>query len=87
MDLEQKKQLLQNWRGRRLLACRAADDLCAVVAALGIEDASELPPEGGPRPKPSEGMIAELQNSVVNVKRLILLINDGHVSRSKLNGF
>jgi hypothetical protein len=86
MGLAERDCLLQNWRGRRLLACRAADELEKVIAAIGDEDGTTLPPENG-LPYASPGVKAELQNTVANLLRLILLMNDGHVSSHKLQRY
>lgn len=87
---EQKE--LQNYRGRRLRACRAAEDLHAIIQALGADDGTHLPPVTDPRVKdqpplpaaPSAMQKAELQNMTANLLRMILLWNDGGVSPAKL---
>lgn len=77
----------KNWRERRLRVCRALDEVVAVIGELGNEDGSELPPPDGLPPAPNEAMKQELKNTAINLKRLILLHNDGQVSPSKLQGF
>ncbi len=86
MDVAEKNQLVQNWRGRRYLACRAADDLLKVAEALGVDDGSELPPPNG-LPTVTEAVKAELQNQITSALRLLLALNDGNVSPSRLNRF
>lgn len=87
MDLDDRRRMRQNWRGRRLLACRFADELSEVIEALGVEDGSELPPaEGFPAP-PTDQQKLELQNATAVLLRMVLQWNDGHVSPSKLQRF
>lgn len=87
MDLEARKQLRKGWRGRRLLACRATDELRNVIASLAEDDGADLPPEGGLPAAPSQSQIRELQNMATTLQRIILLWNDGHVSPQTLHGF
>ena len=88
MELNERRRLLQNWRGRRFLACRASDDLRSVCMALGDGDGSELPPtDTNPLPEVSPALKAELENAVVTVLRLIMIANEGNVSPSRLNAF
>jgi hypothetical protein len=87
MTFDEQKRLLKNWRGRRLLACRADDLLHEIIAAIGEEDGTTLPPQEGLPAPPTEMQKAEMQNSATNLLRMILLWNDGHVSRSKLQRF
>lgn len=87
MDIEEKKRLCRNWRGRRLLACRAVGDLEDVIAALGEEDGSQLPLAEGMPATPTKGIKDELRNSAVNLLRLVLLHNDGNVGPSRLQGW
>lgn len=84
-----EKLELRNWRGRRLRACRAADDLYEIIAALGVEeDSSVLPPPDARLPTPpTEAMKREMQNTAANLLRMILLWNDGSVSPQKLQRF
>ncbi|MBZ9888077.1 hypothetical protein LB559_09010 [Mesorhizobium sp. BR1-1-3] len=74
---------LNNWRSRRLYACRAADEMERIINALGLEDGSELPPDGG-LPTVSENHRNELRNLTALWLRMVLAANDGHVSPSKL---
>lgn len=80
---------LENYRGRRLRACRAADDLHAIIEQLGVEnDPSILPiPDHAMPTAPNGAIKREMQNTVANLLRLILLHNDGHVSPQKLQRF
>lgn len=84
-----KKRELENYRGRRLRACRAAEDLHAVIENLGVEnDPSILPiPDHVMPAAPSDAIKRELQNTVANLLRLILLHNDGRVSGQTLQRF
>lgn len=86
MTEEDRLRMLRNWRGRRLLACRAVDELEAVIRSLGREDGSQLPPDGG-LPAVSEGLNLELLNMASLLLRLVLRANDGHVSNSRLQRF
>jgi hypothetical protein len=74
---------LKNWRSRRLRACRAADELESIINSLGLEDGSELPPEGG-LPTISEAHRHELRNAASLLLRMVLVANDGHISPAKL---
>ena len=88
MTIDEEKRLLGNYRGRRLLACRAADTLSHVVEHLGFDDGSELPPPDHALPKmPTDAMRAELQNAVSLVLRLLLAANDGGCSPQRLPRF
>lgn len=82
-----RNHLLGNWRGRRLLACNAADDLCGVIAALASDDGSHLPPDGGLPAPPSAAQIREMQNQVIAIFRTVVLWNDGSLSNQKLQRF
>jgi hypothetical protein len=85
--LEEKKQL-DNWRGRRLRACRACDDLHDIIEKIGFEDGSQLPPSMSRLPHPpSDQMKAELQNQVAVLLRMILINNDGSISPRTLPRF
>lgn len=86
-ELTERRRLMQNWRGRRLLACRAISDLDSIIGSLGVEDGSELPPNGSTPDTPSPAMVAELQNMAANLLRMILIANDGSVSPQKLQRF
>lgn len=88
MDYEQEKQLLGNYRGRRLLACRAADSLSAVVEHIGLDDGTELPPPDRSLPAPpTDAIRREIENAVALVLRLILASNDGGCSPQRLPRF
>ncbi|MDK1386365.1 hypothetical protein QN224_13195 [Sinorhizobium sp. 8-89] len=86
IDLEDRRRMVKGWRGRRLLACRAADILDEVVRELGADNGADLPPEGG-LPPVSQAVKIELENSVANLLRMILALNDGHTSGSRLQRF
>jgi hypothetical protein len=81
-----EKRQLENYRGRRLRACVAADDLHAIIEQLGVEnDPSILPiPDHVMPAAPPDAIKREMQNTVSNLLRLILLYNDGQVSPQKL---
>jgi hypothetical protein len=80
--------LLRNWRGRRLIACRLHDALLEVIAHLGDEDGSVLPPVDSVVPAPpSDAMRSDLQNSATVLLRLILEFNDGNVSPQRLQSW
>ncbi|RUX02345.1 hypothetical protein EOA27_32280 [Mesorhizobium sp. M2A.F.Ca.ET.037.01.1.1] len=81
------RDMSRNYRGRRLMACQAADDLHRVIDAIGVEDGSTLPlPEGMPA-VPAPAIKREMQNGVATLLRLILLHNDGHISPQTLKRF
>lgn len=86
MDFAERNRMVKGWRGRRFVACRAADDLEAVVRELGQDDGANLPPDGG-LPIVTPAVRLELENSVANLLRMILALNDGHVSPSRLQRF
>lgn len=87
MTLEEENQLIAGWRGRRFLACGAADLLVRIIAGLADDNGNDLPPDRGLPPRPSAMQIAEMQNTTTNLLRTILLWNDGYVSPSKINRF
>jgi len=87
IDYEEEKRLLNNWRGRRLLACRAVDTLVHVIENIGKEDGSQLPPDTGLPSPPNPALRREFRNVAATLLRLILLSNDGHVSPMTLNTF
>lgn len=88
MTHEEKNCMLGNFRGRRLLACLAADTLSAVVEAIDRDDGSERPLPGQTLPAPpTEAMRRELDNAVSLVLRLILAVNDGGCSPQRLPRF
>jgi hypothetical protein len=83
----EEKRMRSNWRGRRLRACRTADEFSDLVGMLGVEDGSQcLRPEGMPTP-PTPAQKRELQNTVANLLRTFLLWNDGSVSHQTLERF
>lgn len=88
MPSDSHTKTLKNYRGRRLLTCRAADTLGQVVAHLGVEEGTTLPAPGKEHVQPpSDALRHELDNAVTNLMRLILAVNDGGCSPSKLNKF
>lgn len=88
MTLEERRRMQRNYRGRRLLACRAAEALHEVIEALGEDDGSELPPVNATLPPtPSEAQKRELQNMAANLLRMILLLNDGQISPQTLRRY
>ena len=84
MDSETEARMLKNWRGRRLLACRAMDQIERIIAHLGVEDGSELPPTDREVPSLSPVVQQEVQNSASVLLRMILALNDGGCSPQKL---
>lgn len=87
-----RNRMIEGWRGRRLLACRAAGELHDVIAGLASDNGADLPPPdtglpGGLPAPPSRGHIREMQNTAANLLRTILLWNDGSVSPSILQRF
>ena len=86
MGLDEEQRLVKKWRGRRLLACRTADTFDRIIDNLGIDDGTDGPPEDW-IPKVSEGMRVELHNQVAVLLRMILNLNDGHTSGSRLQRF
>jgi hypothetical protein len=64
-------ELVQTDRGRRYVVCTAKDNFIRAIRALPVSD----------------DMKRELTNQIVALMRTILIINDGHVSDSKLNQF
>jgi hypothetical protein len=87
MDLAERKQMIEGWHGRRLLACRAVGELHDVIAGLASENGVDLPPRGELPAPPSAAQIRELQNSAANLLRMILLWNDGRVAPQELHRF
>lgn len=85
-DYEERKRMVKGWRGRRLLACRTADVFEEIIRELGEDNGKDCPPEGG-IPTVSPAVKAELANTVANLLRLTLLLNDGNVSPQKLRHF
>lgn len=86
IDYEERKRMVKGWRGRRLLACRAADVFEEVIQELGSDNGKDCPPSGG-IPDVSAALRAEMANAVANLLRLTLLMNDGNISPQKLNRF
>ncbi len=81
---------LDTFRGRRLEACRAAEMLHDVIENIGTERDEWDWEHNGPKlgwTSPSELMRSEMQNSVANLLRMILIANDGQVARQTLNRF
>ena len=81
---------LDSFRSRRLEACRAAQLLHDVIENIGIEsDVWDWEHNGNKNwTLPTPMMKLELQNSVANVLRLIILASDGGpLSSSKLERF
>lgn len=87
MDFEEKLRMIKNWRGRRLVACQAFDDIIRVIEALGEDDGRHPPPSDSEPLPVNDALKDELVNSAANLMRLILLHNDGQISPSKLNRF
>lgn len=85
--LPEDRERLSNWRGRRLYACRANDEIHNLIEMLGVEDGSQLPLPGGYAAAPMEIQKEEMKNLATTLMRMILIWNDGHVSSSKLNRF
>lgn len=85
MASDSNDKMLQNYRGRRYLACSAIDTVVRVIDNLGVEDGSTLPPPDNDfKPAPSDAVRLEIHNAAVNLLRLILAVNDGRVSRQML---
>lgn len=86
--MEDKDKSFNNYRGRRYYACTSIADLEKAIDRLGVEDGSELPiPDRQFSPRPSDQVIAELKNQARCLLRMVLILNDGHVSSSKLDAF
>jgi hypothetical protein len=86
--MEDKDKSFNNYRGRRYYACTALGDLEKAIERLGVEDGSVLPIPGREfNTRPSDQIIAELKNQATTLLRMVLILNDGQVSASKLNGF
>lgn len=84
----ERERMLKNYRGRRYMVCTAIADVRAVIDSLGIEDGSVLPPVDGEfNPVPPKQVRDELNNMATALLRLVLILNDGHVSADKLNAF
>lgn len=88
MTLDEEKRMLGGYRGRRYLACRAADALSRIVDNLGVEDGTDLPPSDRSLPsQPTDAMRLELNNAVSLILRMILAANDGGCSPQRLQRF
>lgn len=86
MDLEQERRMLQNYRGRRLLACRAMATIEQVITHIGCEDGSQLPiPDHTMPPAPSAARKREMKNIASALLRMILVENDGMVSAKQFD--
>jgi hypothetical protein len=85
-SMKEEKRLLSSFRGRRLLACRALDQVKLIIDHIGIEEGEGrlLPPEEGLPPVPSNQIKREMKNLTSVLLRLILTHNDGHVSNQEL---
>lgn len=86
MTIDEERQLLGNYRGRRLLACRAAEMLDNIVESIGLDDGKELHPRPLPDP-PTDAMRCELGNAVALILRMILAANDGGCAPQRLHRF
>lgn len=86
MNLEEKRRMEKNWRGRRFLVCRAIADIKDVIESLGIEEDGDPLPDGFVSTITPQ-MKQELQNQAANLLRTIILHNDGSISNQKLNFF
>jgi len=82
-SLDDEQRLVKKWRGRRLLACRAIDTLDRIIDELGMDDGTDCPPENG-IPKVPEGLRVELHNQAAVLLRMVLTMNDGATSGSRL---
>lgn len=86
MNIEQERKMRNNWRGRRYIACTAMSQIRGVIESLGEEDGSEILPEGF-ESVASDQIKNELINQANTLLRMIILLNDGSISDSKLNAF
>jgi hypothetical protein len=83
MDLDEERRMAKGWRGRRLMACRAADTLDRIIENIGVDNGADLPPERG-LPNVSEELRNELHNQAAVLLRTILALNDGNTSGTRL---
>ncbi|WKD45020.1 hypothetical protein [Agrobacterium pusense] len=83
IDLDEERRMVKGWRGRRFMACRAADTLDRIIENIGIDNGADLPPERG-LPHMSEGLRNELHNQAAVLLRTILALNDGNTSGTRL---
>lgn len=86
MKLEEQKRMAQGWRGRRFLACHAADQLERVIENLGRDNGADLPPPNG-LPEISDTTREEIKNQAAVLLRMILAANDGLVSPQRLRHY
>lgn len=86
MDYQERQRLSKTWRGRRLLTCRAIDDITLMIENLGVEENSDPIPDGFVSTITPE-MKNELHNQAAVLLRTILLHNDGRISPAKLQRF
>jgi hypothetical protein len=92
MNYAETQRMLKGWRGRRLLACQAAETLAAVIRELGQDNGVD-PFQGdsskvdGEVPHVSDPIKRELDNILAGLLRLVLLHNDGRVSPQHLRRF
>jgi len=85
---EDHKAMFRSFRGRRYIACNAIRDLESVIDHLGDETGKTSVYIDPPLPAPpSDQVKAELKNMTTVMLRLLLILNDGNVSSSKLNSF
>lgn len=82
-DLDDEIRMAKGWRGRRLIACRAMDTIDRVIEHLGIDNGADLLPENG-LPRITEGMRNEMHNQASVLLRMILSMNDGNTSGTRL---
>lgn len=79
---------VETYRARRLRACRAISDLCAVIDALPEGPYSQIRqghnPNEGPFPGSSLSRKRELKNLAATLLRMTLADNDGYVSDDNL---
>jgi hypothetical protein len=79
------KARFDNYRIRRIEAYNAFELLEKVIDNLGVEDGSQAPLPDMPLPvTPSDAHKNEMKNAATALLRMILIWNDGNVSRSGL---
>lgn len=82
---EPMRDEVKHWRGRRLVACQAADQLRSVVTHLDQDDGryprTAVPPIVAPNQQ------NELINLINVTLRMILVANDGEISQVRLQTF
>ena len=79
------RNLVQGWRGRRLMSCQAAETLRLVVDNLDADNGADIRSQAAPAVTPEAK--AELTNLINVVLRMTLLLNDGSVSPQRLPPF